>query len=80
MSLDSLLTTGMAGIQRGNLGMQQAAQDIAQANIPQESKSDQTDLVESLVDLQSNGHLVKASFAVVKVAEDLMGTLLDTKA
>lgn len=80
MSLDSLLTVGITGIQKGTLGMNRAAQEIAQANIPQESQSGQTDLVESLVDLQLQGHLVKASFGVVKVAEELMGTLLDMKA
>lgn len=80
MSLDSLLTTGITGIQKGTLGMNRAAQDIAQANIPQELQSGQPDLVESLVDLQLQSHLVKASFGVVKVAEELMGTLLDMKA
>ena len=80
MSLDSLLTTGLTGIQRGNLGLNHAAQEIAQANIPKEPESSQTDLTESLVDLQLQSHLVKASVGVVKVASDLMGTLLDIKA
>ena len=80
MSLDSLLTIGLAGIQRGYLGMNRAAQEIAEANIPQESESSQTDMVESLVDLQLNSHLVRASFGVVKVANDLTGTLLDMNA
>lgn len=60
--------------------MKRAAQEIAQANIPQESQASQTDMVESLVDLQLQGHLVKASFGVVKVADDLLGALLDMQA
>ena len=80
MSLNSLLTTGLTGIQKGNLGLNRAAQDIAKANNPQEPESGLTDLTESLVDLQLQSHLVKASVGVVKVADDLMGTLLDIKA
>jgi hypothetical protein len=80
MSLNSLLTTGLTGIQKGNLGLNRAAQDIAQANNPQEPESGQTDLTESLVDLQLQSHLVKASVGVVRVADDLIGTLLDIKA
>ncbi len=80
MGLESLLNIGLAGVQRGYLGMNDAAQEIAQANIPQEPETGQTDLVESLVDLQLQSHLVKASFGVVKVANDLTGILLDMNA
>jgi flagellar basal body rod protein FlgG len=77
MMVDSVLSVGVTGIQNGVRKAQQAANEIAGANVADRS---QDDLTESMVDLKMSEIQVEASAAVVKTADDMLGTLLDTKA
>ena len=77
--LGSLLNTGVSGIQTGLKGAQKAASDIVNIGAAGEGDALQ-DLSTAVVDLKTSELQVKASAQVVKVADEILGTLLDTKA
>lgn len=72
----SVMSTGVQGLQAGFSRANQAAGEIARAG----SGSGEGDLATSLVDLKVSEQQVKASAAVVKTADDMLGTLIDTMA
>ena len=76
MSIGGVLHTGVQGIQSGIQGMERAAGDIAQISM----NSDVSDVVEPVMDLKLYELSVEASTKVVKTADELLGTLLDTMA
>jgi len=77
MAISSVLQTGLQGIQTGLNGLQKSAQTIATA--PTQANSASTDqMVEALVDLKLYEHEVKGSARVVRAADEMMGSLLDT--
>jgi len=95
MMVDSVLSTGLAGIASGIAGAQQAAQDIATATTVDSPTSDRpsgdsavdsdspasiVDLTEAVVQLQSSELQVQASAEVVASADEVLGTLLNIKA
>jgi flagellar hook protein FlgE len=72
----SVLSSGVQGLQAGLGRANQAAGQIARAG----TGSDGGDLTTSLVDLKSSEQQVKASAAVIRTADDMLGTLIDTLA
>jgi flagellar basal body rod protein FlgG len=68
------LNAGLAGIERGATQMVGAASRIAQVSLPEAN----VDLVKELVDMQQAKLQVKASAAVVRTANETIGTLIDT--
>jgi flagellar basal body rod protein FlgG len=68
------LNAGLVGIERGATQMVGAASRIAQVSVPESN----VDLVKELVDLQQAKLQVKASAAVVRTANETIGTLIDT--
>lgn len=84
----------MNGIQSGLKGMNRAAQDIADLNLDDRSKSASdndvvkvdaspdrlTDAVEAIVDLRVHARQVQASAKVVATADEVLGFLLDVRA
>lgn len=81
--IDSVLATGVQGIQSGISSARQAAEDIAQATTTATSTENPdvaTDITEAAVELKISERQVQASATVVKTADEVLGTLLDTKA
>ena len=84
--VDSVLSVGLQGVQNGLATTYQAAQDIASATTTEKSKDapngrDVTaDITTAVVELKVGEHQVKASAAVIKTADEMMGTLIDIKA
>jgi hypothetical protein len=72
------LNSGLQGIQNGMAQANKAAAEIASTN--QGGAGDSAGLAASLVDLKASEHLVKASTAVVRSADEMLGTLIDTQA
>lgn len=70
------LQSGIAGIQTGLANLKRDASQIAKATSPEETQ----DLAESLVNLKTDQLQVAASSKVVETVNDLIGSLLDTKA
>ena len=98
--VDSVLATGVAGIQRGISNAQDAAQRITNATttdpLDNESVAGEVpstnpgsaadaagglnDLTEGAVQLIQSEQQVQASAAVVRTADETLGTLIDTLA
>ncbi len=75
--INSLNNTALAGIQNGLGKLQENASQIASTSGMDGTGTNS--LVESLVDLKANVQQVSASMKVLKVSDELMGTILDVK-
>jgi len=74
----SISNAAIAGIQSGFNDLQKNASQIASKST-MEGTSTQS-LVEAVVDLKANVQQVSASMKVLKVSDELIGTILDIKA
>ena len=85
--VDSVLSVGLQGIQAGVASANQAARDIAAATTvefpqdPATATTDSTvDITTAAVALKASEHQVAASAAVIRTADEMIGTLVDIKA
>ena len=88
--IGSVLNTGLEGVHKGMTGLHKTAQDIASkttqvASAPQVAQSPTTvqaatdsSLAESMVELRLYEATTQASAKVVKAADEMLGTLIDT--
>lgn len=75
VSPNSLFATGVKGVQTGIAGANDAAGKIARLGTEQGG-----DVATPVVELKQNELQVKASAAVIKSADEMLGTLIDIKA
>lgn len=75
MTVNSVLQSGIQGIQTATLGAEKAAREIVRAGT--ESASSPNSVVEPMVDLKLYERSVQASSQVVKTADEVLGSLLD---
>lgn len=87
--VDSVMASGLQGVQRGVNNAQQAAQNIAETttqpreqsnNVERAGSDERPSLEESIVELKTSERQVEASAQVVKTADDLLGTIVDISA
>lgn len=76
VSSSSVLATGVQGVQAGQARANDAAGKIARFGTTEQDG----DLATPLVDLKRSELQVKASAAVIKTADQMVGTLIDIKA
>jgi hypothetical protein len=76
MAVNSILSTGVQGVQAGMQRANRAAGEIARAGTSEEGG----DLATPIIDLKLSELQVKASAAVIKTADEVVGTLIDIKA
>lgn len=74
----SAISSGLAGIQRGIQQMDRSASAIARMGATTEGGPGE--LANNMVQLMQARNDVKANVAVVKTADDVLGTLIDTRA
>ena len=79
MNVNSVLNTGLQGVQKGFEGVEKAASEIVRGGVDGPAGSN-ADIVEPLIDLKLYERSVEASAQVVKTADEVLGTLLDTMA
>ena len=79
MGVLSVQSSAVLGIQRGLDGMRKDAAEIASADQLNNAGQD-TDLVDSLISLKQNQIQVQASAKVVSAMDEVMGTIIDTRA
>lgn len=72
------IDSGVSGMRKGLEGIEKAAGEIASADSLEDTST--SSLAESLVDLKASENQVDASAKVVKAVDEMIGTLLDTKA
>lgn len=80
MNINSALNTGLEGVQKGIAGADEAARKIVQSSSVDSPSENATSVVEPIVDLKLYERTVEASSQVVKTADDVLGTLIDTLA
>lgn len=73
MSVNSILQTGVQGIQNATQGAEIAAREIVRAS----SGTSSANVVEAMVDLKLYERSVQASSQVVKTADEVLGSILD---
>ena len=79
MAIESILQTGLQGVQKGVAGAEKAALDIVRSGTDSSVDSvGSNDVTESIVDLQLYERSIEASAQVVKTADEVLGSLLDT--
>lgn len=78
-NISGAFASGLQGVQRGAEQVTQASRDIASLNGDTlQGSSSSANLTDSVVDLQTGAIGVEASAKVLDVANDTIGTLLDT--
>lgn len=80
MNLQNALNTGIQGVQQGIQGVERAATEIVKAGTIDGPAGSNADIVEPIVDLKLYERSVQASAQVVRTADEVLGTLLDTLA
>ena len=81
MGVLSIQSSALQGIQKGLDGVRQNAADIAsQEQLSNAGKETVTDLASSIVGLKENTIQVQASAKVVSALDEVVGTLIDTRA
>jgi len=79
MNLSSIQQTGLEGIQRGLQGIEKSASEIAKIGTS-DNASGSASFVEPILELKLYERSIQASAKVVEVADEVLGTLLDTMA
>lgn len=91
VAISSVMSEGLNGLQRSSQSMARSANDIARAGTTTAPAAEQSvslgvaatpqaDIIEPLVNLQQQELYFEASAKVVSAADDMLGTLLETKA
>lgn len=92
--IDSVLSAGLQGVQNGIANAREAARDIVEATTTTpgtifgttdnpgttENTEATASIIEAVVDLKASELQVAASAAVIKTADEVLGTLVDTRA
>jgi len=79
MNVNTILQTGVEGIRQGVEGAEKAASEIVRAGAV-DGPAGSNDVVEPIVELRLYERSIEASAQVVKTADEVLGTLLDTLA
>jgi hypothetical protein len=78
MNINTTIQTGLQGVQQGIDGVDRAATDIVRAGTVDSVEGGE--VVEPIIELRLYERSVQASAQVVRTADEVLGTLLDTLA
>jgi len=79
MTINAILQTGLQGIQKGTEGVEKAASEIVRAGSI-DGPAGSNSVIEPIIDLKLYERSIEASAQVVKMADEVLGALLDTLA
>ena len=79
MNVNNAIDSGLAGIRQGIEGVDKAAADIVRAGTVDGAEG-ANDVIEPIIELRLYQRSVEASAQVVRTADEVLGTLLDTMA
>lgn len=79
MNVNSVLDSGLTGVRQGIEGVEKAASEIVRAGTV-DGADGSNDVIEPIIDLRLYQRSVEASAQVVRTADEVLGTLLDTMA
>lgn len=78
--VQAVLAAGVKGVQTGMNQTARAAQDIARGSVATAGDPGAPDMITAAVNLKLGERQVEASAAVIRTADQILGTLLDTRA
>jgi hypothetical protein len=78
----SLLSAGLGAYQAGQQRVDQASLAVAAQNLPDNSQAvaDTLDLTEQLMQMKVGEHQARAGARLLQTADEVLGTLVNTKA
>jgi flagellar basal body rod protein FlgG len=79
MNVNAPLTSGLQGIQEGISGIEKSAAEIVRAGTVDGAEG-ANDVLEPIIELRLYQRAVEASSQVVRTADEVLGTILDTMA
>jgi len=79
MTINAVLQSGLQGVQKATLGAEKAATEIVRSGSI-DGPAGSNSVVEPIIDLKLYERSIEASAQVVKMADEVLGTLLDTLA
>ncbi len=79
-SIASAFQQGVSGLHSSSKNIVESANDIVRSGTVERAPSGASTIVEPLVKIRQQQHVFDASAQVVKVADDALGALIDTKA
>jgi len=80
MAINSVLSTGVQGMMQSQRQINRAASEIAQVSTSETPLQTAAELTEPLITMKIEQNVFDASAKVVSAADEMLGTLLDTKA
>ena len=84
MQIDSILSAGLGAYQAGQQRVDQAGAAVADRTLPaaetSQAVADTVELTEQLVQLKVGEHQAKAGLRLLQTADEVLGTLVNTKA
>ncbi|GAB6388438.1 hypothetical protein [Stutzerimonas marianensis] len=84
MQIDSILSSGLGAFQAGQQRIDQAAGAVAGASLPaadtSQAVAETVELTEQLVQMKVGEHQAKAGVRLLQTADEVLGTLINTKA
>ncbi len=80
VNVNTILQTGLQGIERGVEGVERSATEIVRGGAVDGPAGSNSDVVEAVVDLKLYERSIEASAQVVRTADEVLGSLLDTMA
>jgi len=78
--MGNVFQQGVSGLQNSSRSINEAATEIVRSGTLERSPAGTTDIVEPLVRIRQEQHVFDASAKVVKMADEALGALIDTKA
>jgi len=84
MQIDSILSAGLGAYQAGQQRVDQAGAAVADRTLPaaetSQAVADTVEITEQLVQLKVGEHQAKAGVRLLQTADEVLGTLVNTKA
>ncbi|GAB1261492.1 flagellar basal body rod C-terminal domain-containing protein [Aurantivibrio plasticivorans] len=78
--ISSVINTGLQGLQSSSREIVKSADDIVKAGTTERDNSNISDIAEPIVNMAIEQQVFDASAKIVKVGDEMLGTLMDIKA
>ncbi len=80
MTINSVMQTGLNGMQKSHAGIQRSGEQIVRAGTIDQNSSTINDFAEPIVNMKIEQQVFDASAKIVKTADEMLGTVLNLKA
>ncbi|GAB1256129.1 hypothetical protein NBRC116494_06310 [Aurantivibrio plasticivorans] len=78
--ISSVINTGLQGLQSSSREIVKSADEIVKAGTTERDNSNISDIAEPIVNMAIEQQVFDASAKIVKVGDEMLGTLMDIKA